>query len=123
MDMRAVSALLFTVVVWGIGPVFLRTLSVDLGPADHLAIRYSIVSVLYLILLAIFGRAAIERADWPRLLIISIVGMVGYNLGSAFGFERVTAGIGSLIIGTQPLLIALFGTLISRERLPPALPN
>lgn len=120
MDMRAVSALLFTVVVWGIGPVFLRTLSVDLGPADHLAIRYTIVSVLYLILLAIFGRVAIARADWPRLLIISIVGMVGYNLGSAFGFERVTAGIGSLIIGTQPLLIALFGTLISRERLTPA---
>ena len=117
MDMRAVSALLFTVVVWGIGPVFLRTLSVDLGPADHLAIRYSIVAVLYLILLAFFGRVAIARADWPRLLIISTVGMVGYNLGSAFGFERVTAGIGSLIIGSQPLLIALFGTLIARERL------
>jgi drug/metabolite transporter (DMT)-like permease len=120
MDMRAVSALLFTVVIWGIGPVFLRTLSVDLGPADHLAIRYTIVSALYLIILAIFGRVAIARADWPRLLIISIVGMVGYNLGSAFGFERVTAGIGSLIIGTQPLLIALLGTLIARERLSPA---
>ena len=120
MDMRAVFALLFTVVIWGIGPVFLRTLSVDLGAADHLAIRYAIVSVLYLILLAMFSRAAIARADWPRLLIISTVGMVGYNLGSAFGFERVTAGIGSLIIGTQPLLIALFGALISRERLTPA---
>ena len=36
-------ALLFTVIIWGVGPVFLRTLSVDLGPSDHLAIRYTIV--------------------------------------------------------------------------------
>ena len=39
MDPRAFAAMIFTVVVWGVGPVFLRTLSVDLGPADHLAIR------------------------------------------------------------------------------------
>ncbi len=43
--------------------------------------------------------------------------MVVYNLGSAFGFERISAGIGSLIIGTQPLLIALFGAVIAKERL------
>jgi len=43
--------------------------------------------------------------------------MVGYNLGSAFGFELVPAGIGSLIIGTQPLLIAAFGTILAREPL------
>ena len=29
--------------------------------------------------------------------------MLGYNLGSTFGFEHVPAGIGGLIIGTQPL--------------------
>ena len=120
MDPRAFSALLFTVVVWGIGPVFLRTLSVELGPADHLSIRYTLVSILYLVLLAVFGQWRIARADWPRLLVISVIGMVGYNLGSAFGFERISAGIGSLIIGTQPLLIALMGTLIASEKLKPA---
>lgn len=117
MDPRAFAAMLFTIVIWGIGPVFLRSLSVDLGPADHLAIRYSIVTVLYVVGLAIFGGWRIERQDWPRLLLISLVGMMGYNLGSAFGFAHISAGIGSLIIGTQPLLIALMGTLIAKERL------
>ena len=46
--------------------------------------------------------------------------MIGYNIGSAFGFAHVSAGIGSLIIGTQPLLIALMGSLIAKERLTPA---
>ena len=119
MDPRAFAALVFTVVVWGIGPVFLRQLSLDLGPAGHLAIRYTIVAILYAVSLAIFGGWRIAHADWPRLLFISTVGLIGYNLGSAFGFGLISAGIGSLIIGTQPLLIALMGTVIGRERLTP----
>lgn len=117
MDPRAFAAMMFTIIIWGIGPVFLRSLSVDLGPADHLAIRYTIVTAIYVVSLAAFGGWRIAREDWPRLLVISLVGMMGYNLGSAFGFAHVTAGIGSLIIGTQPLLIALMGTLIAKERL------
>ena len=117
MDPRAFAAMIFTVVVWGVGPVFLRTLSVDLGPADHLAIRYAIVGVIYAASLAVFGGWRIDRQDWPRLLVISLIGMIGYNLGSAFGFAHVSAGIGSLIIGTQPLVIALTASLIARERL------
>jgi drug/metabolite transporter (DMT)-like permease len=117
MDLRASAALLFTVVIWGIGPVFLRTLSVDLGAGDHLVIRYSIVSVIYIAILAATGGWRMSWRDWPRLAIISFIGMAGYNLGSAFGFERIGAGIGSLIIGTQPLLIAVLGSLIGKERL------
>ena len=117
MDPRAFAVMMFTVMVWGVGPVFLRTLSVDLGPSDHLAIRYTIVTAIYGLCLAIFGGWRIERQDWPRLLVISLIGMIGYNIGSAFGFAHVSAGIGSLIIGTQPLLIALMGSLIAKERL------
>jgi len=120
MDPRALAAMTFTIVIWGIGPVFLRSLSLDLGPADHLAIRYALVTAIYVVCLAAFGGWRIDREDWPRLLLISLIGMMGYNLGSAFGFAYVTAGIGSLIIGTQPLLIALMGSLVAKERLTPA---
>ena len=108
---KPVLALLFTMVVWGIGPVFIRTLALDLGPANALVIRYVIVSVIYLAGLFMLGTWRIAASDWPRLLAISWVGMLGYNLGSTFGFEHVPAGIGGLIIGTQPLLIALFAAL------------
>jgi drug/metabolite transporter (DMT)-like permease len=114
---KPVLALLFTMVVWGIGPVFIRTLALDLGPANALVIRYAIVSVVYLTGLFILGSYRIAAADWPRLLAMSWIGMLGYNLGSTFGFEHVPAGIGGLIIGTQPLLIALLAALLARERL------
>ena len=45
---RAVAAMLFTMVVWGIGPLFLRFASVGFGPADALVIRFALVCVLYL---------------------------------------------------------------------------
>lgn len=117
MDPRALLALLFTMAVWGASPVFFRSLSLQLGPADHLAIRYALAGVPFVGLMAFTGGWRIARADWPRLLVVSILGFVGYNLGSAFGFARITAGTGSLIIGTQPLLIALVGAIAARERL------
>ena len=115
--MKPLLALLFTVAIWGLAPAFTRSLSLDLGPADHLVIRYGLVAILYLAGLAVIGGWRIAKEDWPRLLFISLIGMMGYNFGAAFGFERVSAGVGGLIIGTQPLLIALFAAAVARERL------
>lgn len=116
MHIRAIFALIFTMVVWGVSPVFFRSLSLALGPADHLAIRYALVGLLFIAVMAATRAWRIARADWPRMLLISLAGFTGYNLGSAFGFERINAGTGSLIIGTQPLLIALAGILAAQER-------
>jgi hypothetical protein len=66
---------------------------------------------------SMLGGVRIERADWPRILFTSLIGMLGYSLGSAFGFAHVSAGMGSLVIGTQPLLIALLASLVAHERL------
>ena len=115
-----VNAMIFTMLVWGIGPVFIRSLSVGLGAADALVIRYTMVSIGYAIGLYVVSRTPIERQDWPRLLFISIVGIFGYNLGSVFGFELVPAGVGGIIIGTQPLLIVLIAAIISRTVPTPA---
>ncbi len=110
-----VASMLFTMLVWGIGPVFLRSLSTSLGPADAMVIRYALVSIIYASGLLVAGTTRIERQEWPRLLAISLVGMLGYNLGSIYGFELVPAGLGGLIIGSQPLLIVLMAALLTRE--------
>ncbi len=116
MPAPAILALLFTMIVWGVSPVFFRSLSLAIGPADHLAIRYALVGIVFLPVVLVTRAWRLERADWPRMLFVSVIGFTGYNLGSAFGFERINAGTGSLIIGTQPLLIALIGTLAAAER-------
>jgi drug/metabolite transporter (DMT)-like permease len=116
-DLKPLLALVFTMIIWGIAPAVLRSQAVELGAADSLIIRYTIVSALYACALLIAGKARIAGADWPRLLIISLIGMLGYNLGSMFGFEHTPAGIGGLIYSTQPLLIILLATILLRERL------
>lgn len=116
----AIAAMLFTMLVWGLGPVFIRSLATTLGPADSMVIRYALVSLVYAAGFLFAGGPRIERQDWPRLLAVSLVGMLGYNLGSVYGFELLPAGLGGLIIGTQPLLIVFTAALVAGEVIRPA---
>src|SRR5262245_31312050 len=108
-------AMLFTMAVWGFSPVFIHSLSVGLGPADALVIRYAISAAFFLLVMALWLPPQIARQDWPRLVLICLA-MLGYNLGSVYGFERIGAGVGGLIIGTQPLLIVLLAVGLGLER-------
>ena len=67
--------------------------------------------------LAIAGNWRMEASDVPRLLVASLFGMLGYNICSVYGFELLPASIAGLIIGTQPLLIAIFAAVFGREPL------
>lgn len=114
---KPIAALLFTVIVWGITPVFLRSLSVGLGPADALVIRYVPIALVCIFILAWTGGWRIARADWPRLLVISLIGIFTYSAASVFGFASVPAGIGGLLYAIQPLFIAFLAALLLGERL------
>ena len=76
MNHRAFFAILFAVSVWGMVPVFIRTLSVDLGPVDHLVIRYTLVCLAYLIGLAVMGGWRIEWRDWPRSIMFLFIALL-----------------------------------------------
>lgn len=115
--LKPLAALLFTMLIWGVTPVFLRSLSVGLGPADALVIRYAPVALISLAILLATGGWRIARADWPRLLVISVIGIFGYSATSVYGFASVPAGVGGLIYATQPLFIALLAALMLGERL------
>lgn len=117
LPLAGLGALGLTAIVWGLGPAFTRSLSVVLGPEDHLALRYMVVAIIYFAALFTSGRWRIQATDWPLLVFLSFACVFCYNLGSAFGFAHVSAGLGALIIGTQPLLIALAGALVAKERL------
>lgn len=109
-------ALAFAVLTWGISPVFIRSLALATGSSDSIIIRMWSVAIVCVPLLAFTG-FKIERQDIPNLLIASVIGMFGYFLGTIFGFARVSAGIGGIIIATQPLLIALLAAAMGIEKL------
>jgi drug/metabolite transporter (DMT)-like permease len=116
---KALTALAVTTLIWGVTPVILRNLSLALGPYDFLVVRLLISGVILTAVLASTGSFRLPREDWPRLLLISYVGMLGYYALSTFGFAFVTAGVGTLIMATQPIIIALLAWLAGTDRLTP----
>lgn len=115
------AVLLLTMLIWGITPVFLRSQSLGLGPADSLVIRYVPIAIVWIIVLVVTGGWRIARSDWPRLLLISLVGLFGYATTSMYGFAHVPAGIGGLIYATQPLFVALLAVVMLGEKLTPSI--
>jgi drug/metabolite transporter (DMT)-like permease len=109
-------ALVFTILVWGIAPAFIRSFSLATGAADAVVIRMGSVAICCLILLPFLGGFHVARKDVPKLLLLAL-GMFGYFAGSIFGFERVTTGVGGIIVSTQPLVIALMAAFFGMERI------
>lgn len=115
--LKPFAALLLTMVIWGVTPVFLRSQSLDLGPADSLVIRYVPVALIWVIVLSVSGKWRVARRDWPRLFVVGFVGLFGYAVASMYGFAHVPAGIGGLIYATQPLFIAVLAVVMLGEKL------
>lgn len=115
--MKPFAALLLTMVIWGVTPVFLRSQSLNLGPADSLVIRYVPVALIWMIVLSVSGKWRVARRDWPRLFVVGFVGLFGYAVASMYGFAHVPAGIGGLIYATQPLFIAVLAVVMLGEKL------
>ena len=113
---KAYVALVGTVIVWGAAPALVRLISLTAGPADSMFIRMISVAIMCLPFLPFCG-IYIARKDWPRLLLISWVGMFGYFVGSIYGFAYVSSGIGGIIFATQSLIIVLMAAAIGTERL------
>lgn len=116
MPIKAYVALAATVLVWGVAPAFIRSFSLTAGPSDSMFIRLVSVAVMCLPFLP-FAGLYIARSDWPRLLLVSWIGIFGYFLGSIFGFAIVSSGVGGIIMATQPLIIAVLAAVIGSERL------
>jgi drug/metabolite transporter (DMT)-like permease len=113
----ALIALIFTVIVWGITPVFARSVSLAMGPVEALIVRLILVAIVFVVLLSLTTGFHVDRKDWPRLLLVSFVGMLGYFVFSVFGFRYAPAGVGTLIMSTQPMIIAIFASLAGFEKL------
>jgi drug/metabolite transporter (DMT)-like permease len=113
---RAIIALVFTILVWGVAPAFVRSFSLTAGPADAMVIRMWFTALAALPVL-LYSGLHIERADFGKLFVVACIGMFGYFLGSIFGYSYVPAGFGSMIIAVQPLLIAMIAAMIGADKL------
>ena len=117
---NALAALVFTIVMWGITPVFARSVSLALGPYEALIVRLICSALVFLVVLAFTTGFHLAAKDWPKLITISLIGILGYYVLTIFGFAYAPAGMGTLMFSTQPMLIAILASIVGTEKLSPA---
>jgi drug/metabolite transporter (DMT)-like permease len=64
-------------------------------------------------------RPALTRRDWTELFFLGAVGTFLYQLCFVAGVGRTSVGNSSLIIGVQPVVIALMSAVAGHERIKP----
>lgn len=114
---KALIALTVTMLIWAIVPVFTRQLVLAIDPGEVLVIRYAISVVLFVILLTAMRAWRFDRHDWPRFLAAAATGVFGYNVANIYGYETTSASLASIIIGTEPAMIAVLATFMLGEPL------
>ena len=114
---RALLALTLTALIWGSTPVAVRSLVKDLPPADVLVMRFLISGAIFCVVLTVQRGWGIAWRDVPRFVAAGLSGVTGYNVLVNYGLAITPASLSGLILGTEPLFIALFAALILGERI------
>lgn len=111
------AALLVMAMFWAGNMIALKWLLGVMSPPVLSGIRFAMVSLVALVVLALRGGPwRIERRDVPRLLACAFLGVTAYQILFMEGLDRTTAFVSNLVQGMEPLfvlfLVAAIGTQV-----------
>jgi drug/metabolite transporter (DMT)-like permease len=110
--------LLTVVLAWGLVWPVNKVLLQSFSPLWTMAIRSAIATVALFAIAAALGRLARPpRADWPVLLSITLLHMVGFGVLGAWGLHLVPTGRTVVLAYTTPLWVAPGAALFLGERM------
>jgi drug/metabolite transporter (DMT)-like permease len=113
------AALLLAMLLWGLSQVANRVLVLEVGPRELFLLRFNVAALAVVALLPLLRRGpSLRRSDATTLVLGAMLMSVAYQPLVAFGTARVTASVSSLLLGTEPVFIALFAALFLRDRPP-----
>lgn len=107
------AALLFMALLWAANMIVLKMLLGFVPPPALSAVRFSLVSLVALAVLAVRGGPwTVARADLSRLVVSALTGITFYQILFMEGLERTTAFSSNVMQGGEPLfaLVLLWAT-------------
>ncbi len=117
---RAVTHLILigTAFFWGINPMVMKVGMQELHPVPFNALRLSVGLIAALIqLLVSRSWQPIRREDLPRFLVVAVAGFFLFQFCYSFGVDYTSASVGSIILGTLPIQVAIITKLFKIEAL------
>ncbi|MCC5957499.1 MAG: DMT family transporter, partial [Natronohydrobacter sp.] len=120
MDVRAILIGLAFAFMWSSAFTSARMIVADAPPLYALSLRFLISGLIGVAIALALGQSwRLTRGQWRAVVIFGITQNALY-LGLNFvAMQTVEASLAAIIASTMPLLVALFGWLILRERLRP----
>ena len=111
--------LLVTILIWGVNYAAIKAALRELNPYVFNALRFVMATAtLAALARSRGGMARIPRRDLARLALLGILGNTLYQMIFIQGIARTTAANASLIMSSCPMLVALLGAALGRDRLP-----
>ncbi len=111
--------LVLTILVWGVNYAVIKAALAELQPLVFNAIRFSLATLTLALLVR--GRGPTPRISRPDLVRLALLGVLGntiYQMIFILGIARTTAANASLIMASCPVMVAVLGTALGRDRLP-----
>ncbi|WP_374290769.1 DMT family transporter [Paenirhodobacter enshiensis] len=120
MDLRAVGMGLAFALMWSSAFTSARMIVVDAPPLLALSLRFLFSGLIGCGIAAAMGQTwRLSRAQWKSTLIFGLCQNALY-LGLNFvAMQRVGASVASIIASTMPLIVALLGWAVFRDRIRP----
>lgn len=117
MDIRAIAMGLLFAVMWSSAFTSARLIVVDAPPLMSLALRFLLSGLIAVILARMMGQSwRLTRAQWRATIIFGICQNALYLGLNFLAMQTVEAGLASIIASTMPLLVALAGWTLFREK-------
>jgi drug/metabolite transporter (DMT)-like permease len=79
-------------------------------------IRWTVSALILLGVVRLSGRRVPFREEWPRLLLLGLVGMFAFSSLTYLGLHSIGAARAGLISGIIPVAVVFFGALVARDR-------
>jgi drug/metabolite transporter (DMT)-like permease len=120
MDLRAIFMGLAFALMWSSAFTSARMIVADAPPLTALALRFLVSGLIGVIIAAALGQTMrLTRAQWRSTIIFGICQNALYLGFNFVAMQWVEASMAAIVASTMPLLVALGGWLIFRERLRP----
>jgi drug/metabolite transporter (DMT)-like permease len=120
MDLRAMFMGLAFALMWSSAFTSARMIVADAPPLTALALRFLVSGLVGItIALALGQTARLTRAQWRATVIFGVCQNALYLGFNFVAMQWVEASLAAIVASTMPLLVALSGWLIFRERLAP----
>ena len=117
-DLRATGELVVTLVLFGSSFPAFKLATEGFGVGTVAAVRFALATAT---LLAIGrGLPALDPGMWRRLLLIGAVGLGGQAVAMTAGIDAGSSTLGALVLGLEPIGVAVAAVLVARERPTPA---